>query len=84
MRTNVKSSSMSDSPSLSSARSVPESASELVQPSPPPEGQHRPAGSWAEDWSDSPTRREMSAMWPLLWLTVPLVLLVLYGLLAGH
>jgi hypothetical protein len=38
----------------------------------------------ADDWSDPSKLRQMSAIWPLLWLTVPLVLLVLYGLFTAR
>lgn len=44
----------------------------------PPRPEARPD---ADDWSDPSKLRQMSAIWPLLWLTIPLVLLVLYGLL---
>ena len=43
-------------------------------PNPPPHGR-----GWAEDWSDPSKLPQVSALWPLLWLTIPLVLLVLYG-----
>jgi hypothetical protein len=38
----------------------------------------------AEDWTDPAKRHQMSAIWPLMWLAVPLVGLVLYGLLTRH
>lgn len=63
--------------------SIPEaSPSELVAPEGTPDLEPR-AGSWAEDWSTPAKQRQMSAAWPLLWLTIPLVLLILYGLFGG-
>ena len=37
-----------------------------------------------EDWTDPAKRHQMSAIWPLMWLAIPLVALVLYGLLTRH
>ena len=34
-----------------------------------------------EDWTDPAKQHQMSAIWPLMWLAVPLVALILYGLL---
>jgi hypothetical protein len=36
-----------------------------------------------DDWSKPETHHQMSAIWPLLWLAIPFVLLVLYGVLGG-
>lgn len=42
------------------------------------------AGSWSEDWSDPAQRPQMSPIWPLLWLSIPFALLVLYGYFSGR
>lgn len=61
-----------------------ESREETVSPRERPPTESRSVGSWAEDWNDPSTHPRMSAIWPVLWIAVPLVLLVLYGLLSGH
>lgn len=58
------------------------SPSELGAPEGAPNLEPR-GGSWEEDWSTPAKQRQMSAIWPLLWLTIPLVLLILYGLFGG-
>lgn len=54
-------------------------APEPVEPAEP--AAPRPnAGGWPEDWSDPSKLPQMSAIWPLLWLTVPFVLAIVYEL----
>lgn len=78
MRTNLKSSSVASTAHVPLAP-MPETASapnERIAPAPQPTPHGR---GWAEDWSDPSKLPQVSALWPLLWLTIPLVLLVLYG-----
>ena len=84
MRTNVKNGAGVGVTGRPSTASVPKTPTELAPPSPPTEPDRRRAGSWAEDWSDSSSQPKMNAIWPLLWLAIPLVSLVLYGLLTGR
>lgn len=56
--------------------------SEPIAPAPQPTAARPPGRGWAEDWSDPSKQPQMSAIWPLLWLTIPFVLLVLYGFFA--
>jgi len=43
----------------------------------------RPAAPWTEDWSEPTKHPEMSAIWPILWLGIPLIGIVVYGFLSG-
>ncbi|MGB8223982.1 MAG: hypothetical protein WCF10_15445 [Polyangiales bacterium] len=84
MRTNLKSSSVANTADCPLAP-TPEAAvapSEPIAPAPQPTAAHPHGRAWAEDWSDPSKRPQMSAIWPLLWLTIPFVLLVLYGFFA--
>jgi hypothetical protein len=81
MRTNLKSSSVARKAVVPLAP-MPEAAvapSEPIAPVPQPTAAHPHGRGWAEDWSDPSKLPQVSALWPLLWLTIPLVLLVLYG-----
>ena len=86
MRTNTKTSSRSPgSTGHPPTLPLPEAPSEVLAPSPEPRAEGRPAGgSWAEDWSDPSKQPQMSPIWPLLWLAIPFVLLVVYGLVTEH
>ena len=81
MRTNLKSSSVASTVNVPLAP-MPEAAvvpSEPIAPAPQPTAARPQGRGWAEDWSDPSKLPQVSALWPLLWLTIPLVLLVLYG-----
>ncbi len=82
MRTNVKRSSGARRSGHPSGRAL--EATDDAHASKP---QTEPPGSrprnWAEDRSDPSKQRQMSAVWPLLWLALPLFLLVVYGLLSS-
>jgi len=52
-----------------------------------PESVPLPQGSdkaRADDWSDPSKMRQMSPLWPLLWLAIPFVLLVVHELFKGR
>lgn len=79
MPTNLKSRSgarVSGSPVVPETEMDP---SEVVVPDPVPPPR-RKGGDWAEDWNDPSKLRQMSPIWPLLWLTVPFVLVIVYEL----
>jgi hypothetical protein len=82
MRANVKSSVPTKDSSLVPPPDLDPQDFEETEPTTKP-GERR-TGDWAEDWTDSSQHRQVSALWPLMWLTLPLVLLVLYGLFSGH
>ncbi len=84
MRTNVKNRAAVGATDRPSTASLPKSPTELAPPSSPAEPERRRTASWAEDWSDPSRQPKMDAIWPLLWLAVPLVSLVLYGLITGR
>jgi hypothetical protein len=76
MRSNVKSKS-------SSSTDLPRSAETTSSRPKAPEPPLAPA-TGTDDWSDPSKQRQMSAIWPLLWIVIPLGSLILYGLLTGH
>jgi len=76
MRSNVKSKSRAGADLPRSAETI---SSQPVAPEPP-----SAAAAATDDWSDPSKQRQMSAIWPLLWLVIPLGSLILYGLLSGH
>ncbi|MGB5697973.1 MAG: hypothetical protein WBM46_20150 [Polyangiales bacterium] len=81
MRTNLKSSSVANTADRPLAP-TPEAAvapSEPVPAAPQPTAAHPHGRAWPEDWNSPSKQSQMSAIWPLLWLTIPFVLLVLYG-----
>jgi hypothetical protein len=82
MRTNVRSSVPVKDPSEVSPAQV--DSKEVDETEPKTNAVERRTGGWAEDWTDSKKQHQVSALWPLMWLTLPLVLLVLYGLFSGH
>ncbi|HSN82814.1 MAG TPA: hypothetical protein VLS88_09575 [Polyangiales bacterium] len=84
MRTNVKRSADAGTIGHLPASPPEVSPSELVATETAPSLERPRAGAWAEDWSTPDKQPQMSAIWPLLWLTIPLVLLVLYGLFGGN
>jgi hypothetical protein len=43
----------------------------------------RAPAPWAEDWSEPAKHPQMSAIWPILWLGIPLLAMVVYGYLSG-
>jgi|GEM_PF-3316833 len=65
---------------------VPSPEVDPVEPIAPETARRRSprGGAWAEDWSDPSKMRQMSPIWPLLWLTVPFVLAIVYELFKGH
>jgi len=52
----------------------------VTEPVPAPK---RKGGDWAEDWKDPSKLRQMNPVWPLMWLTVPFVLAILYEFFRG-
>jgi hypothetical protein len=48
-----------------------------------PEPPAEPA-TGVDDQSDPSKQHQMNAIWPLLWLLVPLASLILYGLFSGQ
>jgi hypothetical protein len=82
MRANVRSSVPAKDQSLVPPPDVDSADIDETEPKTKPV--ERRTGGWAEDWSDPKRQHQVSALWPLMWLTLPLVLLVLYGLFAGH
>jgi len=83
MRTNMRRSSGAGTTGQPPASTPEASPSGLVAPETAPRLEKPRVGSWTEDWSAPAKQPQMSAIWPLLWLTIPLVLLVLYGLFGG-
>ena len=85
MRRNVK---RGSAPSPRKQQVIPTSSPEIpIEPagsSPRQDVEPRPAGSSAEDWDNPSTHPRMSAIWPVLWIGVPLLLLVLYGMFSGR
>jgi hypothetical protein len=43
----------------------------------------RAAAPWTKDWSEPTEHPQMSAIWPILWLGIPLLAMVVYGYLSG-
>jgi hypothetical protein len=78
MRANVRSSVPTKDQSLVPP---PDVVSQDIEETKPVE---RRTGGWAEDWTEPSKHHQVSALWPLMWLTLPLALLVLYGLFSGH
>jgi len=81
MHTNRKSSSVARTADVPLAP-MPEAAvapSEPIAPAPQLTAARPHGRAWPEDWSSPSKLPQMSAIWPLLWLTIPFVLLVLYG-----
>ena len=84
MRTNVKRSSgagQAGHPPVSTIPSEPTELQGAIEDE--TESTPRPAGSWAEDWSEPASHPQMSAIWPILWLGIPLIAMVVYGFLSG-
>jgi hypothetical protein len=82
MRANVSSSVPAKDQSLVPPPDV--DSADIDETEPKTKRAERRTGGWAEDWTDSSKQHQVSALWPLMWLTLPLVLLVLYGLFSGH
>jgi len=84
MRANVKRSSgagRAGHPPVSTIPSEPTefraAMEEKAEPAP------RAPAPWAEDWSEPAKHPQMSAIWPILWLGIPLLAMVVYGYLSG-
>jgi hypothetical protein len=43
----------------------------------------RAAAPWTKDWREPTEHPQMSAIWPILWLGIPLLAMVVYGYLSG-
>ena len=83
MGTNVRRSSGAGTTGLAPLSRSEAKLSEPPAPEAAPNEAKPRAESSPEDWSTPAMQHQMSAIWPLLWLTIPFVLLVLYGLFSG-
>ena len=84
MRANVKRSSgarRAGHPPVSTIPSAPTEAQAATQEKAEPAP--RAAAPSAEDWSEPTKHPQMSAIWPILWLGLPLLAMVVYGYLSG-
>lgn len=83
MRKNLRSRSDARVPGSFVIPEVEVDSAETVSPGsvPPP---RRSGNARADDWSDPSKMRQMSPLWPLLWLAIPFVLLIVYELFKGH
>lgn len=80
MRSNPKSKSSSGTRPGPNPAATAMAPDEPVDPEPHAQAAPPKSSSSQEDWSDPAKQHQMSAIWPLLWLAIPFVALVLYGL----